>query len=165
MKIIDKIFKKEDNNITSTGRFKLDCHRKDGTLKWSTGWINNGTTNLGKAEFAKLGGNTGSPVAFTYLAVGTSSTAFAATQTTLQAEIVDSGLERASATVSTVTTTVTNDTLQLYKQWTATGSKTVEEIGYFNAASSGVMGGRALTGSKSIVSSETLTATYQVTFS
>lgn len=153
----------KDNNKT-TGRFKLDCHRVDGSLKWSTGWINNGTTNAGMAQLALLAGDaTATP--FTYLAVGTSSTAFSASQTTLVAEITTGGLERASATVSRVTTTQTNDTLQLVKTWTSSATHSVEEIGYFNASSAGTMGGRALTTTKAVASGETLTGTYQVAFS
>ena len=121
--------------------------------------------NAALAVFSGLAGNTGAQTAFTYLAVGTSSTAVSASQTTLGAEITDSGLARAAATVSRVTTTQTNDTLQLAYTWTASGSKTVEEIGYFNASSSGVMGGRALTTTKTLVNGETLAAVYQVKFS
>lgn len=150
--------------MKSAGQFKLDCYKTDGSLKWTTGWIKNSTMNAALAVFSGLAGNTGSQTAFGYLAVGTSSTAVAASQTTLQAEITDSGLARAAATASRVTTTQTNDTLQLVKTWTASGSKTIEEIGYFNAASNGVMGGRALTGTKSVVNGETLTGTYQIKF-
>ena len=152
-----------DSN-TTTGRFKLECFTPDGNLKWSTGWINNGTTNAGMAQFALLAGDAAA-VPFTYLALGTSATAFAASQTTLVAEIVDTGLQRAAATVSRVTTTQTNDTLQLTKTFTATGSKTIEEVGYFNAASSGTMGGRALTTTKTIANGENIAVTYQVKFS
>ena len=136
-----------------------------GVLKEDTGWIENSTMNVAFAVFAGLAGNTGSQTAFGYLAVGTSNTAVSASQTTLVAEISTSGLARAAATVSRVTTTQTNDTLQLLKTWTASGSVTVEEIGYFNASSSGVMGGRALTSTKSLVNGETLTGTYQIKFS
>lgn len=152
------------DSTKTAGRFKLDCHKPDGSLKWSTGWINNSTMNAALAVFSGLAGNTGSQTAFGWLAVGTSSTAVAASQTTLQAEITTNGLARAAATVSRTTTTQTNDTLQLVKTWTASGSHTVEEVGYFNASSAGVMGGRALTSTKSIVSGETLTATYQIKF-
>jgi len=145
------------------GKVKLDCHNSDGSLKWTTGWINNGICNEGKAQIALLAGD-GTATAFTYLAVGTSSTAFAASQTALQGEISTNGLSRASATVSRVTTTVTNDTLQLTKTWSVSGSSTVEEIGIFNAASNGTMLGRALTGTKAVVNGETLAATYQVKF-
>lgn len=146
------------------GQIRLVCHDKDGNLKWDTGFISNTITNAGKAELANLAGNVSSPVAFTYLAVGTSSTSPAASQTALGGEITDSGLERAAATVSRVTTTTTNDSLQLVKTWTATGAKTVEEAGIFNASSSGTMLGRALTTSKSILTSDTLTLTYKVIF-
>ncbi len=146
------------------GRIRLECFDSKGVSKWDTGWIDNGTPNVAFAVFSGLAGNTGSQAAFTYLAVGTSSTAFAASQTALQAEITDSGLERAAATVSRVTTTQTNDTLQLTKTWTATGSKTVEEIGVFNASSAGVMGGRALTTTKTLTSTDVLVGTYQIKF-
>ena len=152
------------DNSQIKGRFRLQIHGVDGKLRDDTGWIDNATMNAGLAVFSGLAGATGSQTAFTYLALGTSSTAVAASQTTLQAEITDTGLQRAAATVSRVTTTQTNDTLQLAKTFTATGSKTVEEVGYFNAASSGVMGGRALTGTKSLVNGETLTVTYQIKF-
>lgn len=126
--------------------------------------IENLTMNAALAVFSGLIGNTGSQTAFTYLALGTSSTAVAASQTTLGAEITDSGLARAAATVSRVTTNQTNDTLQLTYTWTASGSKTIEEIGYFNAASSGVMGGRALTTTKTMVNGEQMIATYKIIF-
>lgn len=127
-------------------------------------WVtNNLITSAGKAQIALLAGDA-SAIPFTYLAVGTSSTAPAVGNTTLGAEIVDSGFERAAATVSRVTTTVTNDTLQLLKAWTATGSKTIEEIGIFNAASSGTMLGRSLTTTRAFTTGETYTATYKVIF-
>lgn len=96
-------------------------------------------TNAGFAEVAGLVGNTGSPTAFTYLALGTGSTAAAPAQTTLVAEITDTGLARHVATVSRVTTTVANDTLQLLYEWTATGVKILREIGAFNAGAAGDM--------------------------
>lgn len=151
------------DGIGTRGRFKLDCFLADGTMKWSTGWILNGTTTAGMAQLALLAGDAAA-VPFTFLGLGTSSTSFASSQTTLVAEIVDSGLERAAATVSRVTTTNTDDTLQLTKTFTATGSKTIEEIGYFNAISAGTMGGRALTTTKTIANGETIVATYQIKF-
>lgn len=151
------------DSINLAGTIKLDCYKADGSLKWTTGWLKNGITNAGFAQLALLAGDA-SATPFTYLAVGTSSTAFAASQTALQAETVTNGLERAAATVSRVTTTQTNDTLQLVKTWTATGSVTVEEIGMFNASSAGTMLNRALTGSKAVVNGETLAATYKVKF-
>lgn len=145
------------------GKIKLDIYSADGTLKDTTGWVNNIITNAGKAQLALLAGDaTATP--FTYLAVGTSATAVAATDTTLTAEITDSGLERAVGTVSRVTTTVTNDTLQVTKTWSVTGTKTVEEVGLFNASSAGTMLGHALTTSKAVANTDTLVGTYQVKF-
>lgn len=146
-----------------TGQFKLQCHREDGSLKWDTGFISNLITSAGKAQIALLAGDA-SATPFTFLAVGTSNTAPAIGQTALIGEISTNGMARAAATVSRVTTTVTNDTLQLVKAWSVSGSSTVEEIGIFNASSSGTMLGRALTGSKAVVNGETLTGTYQVIF-
>ena len=147
------------------GRVRLVHYDKDGNVKSDSGWLKNTITNAGKAEIANLAGNVSTPTAFTYLEVGTSNTAESASHTALQAAITDTGLARAAATVSRVTTNVANDTLQLAKTWTATGSKTVEEIGIFNAASAGTMLGRKLTTSKALTNGETLTATYQIIFS
>ena len=98
-----------------------------------------GITASGKAEVAGLMGNTGSPTAFTYLANGSGSTAFVKTQTALVTENTANGSARAAATVSRTTTTDTNDTLSLVKQWTATGAVTIKEAGVFNASSAGDM--------------------------
>lgn len=142
---------------------RLECRDAKGNLKWKIK-RHNLITSAGKAALAGLTGNTGTITAFTYLAVGTSNTAPAIGQTTLGAEITTLGLGRMAATVSRVTTTVTNDTLQLVATWSVSGSTTVEEIGIFNAASVGIMLGRALTSSKQVVSGDTLTGTYQIIF-
>jgi hypothetical protein len=146
--------------LTGTYHFKIrDVH---GNVRDS--WtVNNSVVTAGKAQLALLCGDpTATP--FTYLAVGTSNTAVSAGQTALQAEITDTGLARAAGTVSRTTTTVTNDTYHITYTWTASGSKTVEEVGVFNAASSGVMLGRALTGSKSLSNGETLEGIYTLAF-
>ena len=67
--------------------------------------------------------------------------------------------------MNTITTTVTNDTLQIVKEWTASGSKTIQEIGVFNASSTGTMLSRALTGAKVMENGEKITATYTLKFS
>lgn len=150
------------DSIKLKGTYKLEIVDVNGNIRDS--WIvNNSIVTAGKAQIALLVGDA-SATPFTYLAVGTSSTAVSAGQTALVAEITDSGLERASGTVSRTTTTVTNDTYQITKTWTASGTKTVEEIGVFNASSSGTMLGRALTGSKALSSGEQLIATYTVAF-
>ena len=157
-----KIFGGKKSKFKLIGRVRVVHKDKDGNTLSDTGWLYNTITNAGKAEAANLLGNVSTPTAFTYLALGTSNTAESASHTALQAEITDTGLARAAATVSRVTTNQTNDTLQLAKTWTATGAKTVEEIGVFNAASAGTMLGRKLTTSKALANGETLAATYQI---
>lgn len=98
-----------------------------------------GLLNTGLAELANLAGNVSSPTGFTYMAVGTDNTAFDATHTALQAEITDSGFERAVATRTRVTTSVSSDTTQWLKEWTATAAKTIQEIGVLNAAAAGTL--------------------------
>ena len=139
--------------------FKLT--HKDGSVEEWT--VNNLITSAGKAQLALLAGDA-SATPFTYLAVGTSTTAASVGQTALVAEISTNGLSRAAATVSRVTTTVTNDTLQLVYTWSVSGTSTVEEVGIFNASSSGTMLGRALTTSKAVVNGDSLSITYKVIF-
>lgn len=144
------------------GFYRLEHRKADGTLV-SDETVENIFTNAGKAQMALLcGDSTATP--FTYIAVGTSSTAVAATDTTLTAEIVDSGFARASGTVTRITTTVTNDTYQISKAFTATGAKTIEEVGVFNASSSGTMLSHALTTTKTMATSDILTVTYSLKF-
>jgi hypothetical protein len=144
------------------GTFTFEHRDKDGNLKdaWE---VKNLVTNAGFAQLALLAGDAAA-VPFTYLAVGTSSTAPLVSNTTLGAEISTGGLARAAGTVSRVTTTVANDTYRISYAWTASASHTVEEVGVFNAASSGTMLARALTTSKVVADGETLTGIYSLAF-
>lgn len=151
------------DNTKVTGTYKIEVRDSLGNLQMSKE-VKNLVVNAGLAQLALLAGDA-SATPFTYLAVGTSTTATAGSQTALQAEITDTGLARAAATVSRVTTTVTNDTLQFVYTWTASGTKTVEEVGVFNAASSGTMLSRALTGSTPLVNGSQLSITYKLKFS
>lgn len=96
-------------------------------------------TNAGFALVADRVGAVAAGAAVTYLALGTDATAADPTDTALKAEITDTGLERAAATVTRVQTTVANDTLQLLHEWTATGIKILREIGALNAAGNGTL--------------------------
>jgi hypothetical protein len=152
------------NKIKIVGKVRLQVFDKDGNIKSDTGFKKNIITNAGKAQIALLAGDA-TAIPFTYLAVGTSSTAVAVTDTTLGAEITDTGLARASATVSRTTTSVTNDTLQLTYTWTASGAKTIQEVGIFNASSSGTMLGHKLTGATTVANLDLVAMTYTVQFS
>jgi len=103
-----------------------------------SGWSKNGITNAGFAEVAGLlladvGGS-----AFDYVAIGTGTTAFSASDTALETEI-----KRKAGTGSRVTTTVTNDTAQLQATFSSsdglTGSSAVTESGVLNASSDGTL--------------------------
>lgn len=150
------------NSINVKGRFKIELKDANGAVIKDYGWIDNLITSVGKAGMAGLIGNTGSIAAFTYLALGTSSTAPAISDTTLGSEISSNGLSRSAATISRVTTAYSNDTLQLAFTWSVTGSSTIQEIGIFNAASVGIMLSHALTGSIAVSSGNQLSIVYQV---
>lgn len=144
------------------GSVRLQVLDSNGQVLQDTGFSDNLVTNVGKAAIAGLIGNTGAVTAFSYLALGTSNTAANVTDTTLGAEIVDSGLARASATVSRATTSVTNDTLTLTYTWTASGTKTIQEIGVLNASSSGVLLARKIPTALSVISGNKVVATYNI---
>ncbi len=146
------------------GLVTLEVTDKQGKLKEKKE-IENTICNLGLKAIVGLAGNIDTQVAFTYLAAGIGTTAAAATDTALESEIVDSGLARASVTPTSEQTTATDDTLQLVKAWSVTGTKAVTEIGILNAASSGVLLGHQVFSALNVVSGDTLTVTYQVVFS
>jgi len=120
--------------------------------------------NAGLALAADRVGAVTAAAAATYLALGTGSTAVAATQTTLVAETTTDGLARASATVTAVQTTVAGDTLQLYKDWTATGIVLLREIGAFNANAAGSMLARKVYDAITTANTDHIIMTYKFPF-
>ncbi len=154
----------EKDKIGIRGQVRLQCYRKDGSLKWDTGFMKNTITNASLAIISALTGGVGTEAVFDWIAVGTSSAAESPTHTALTAEITDTGLERAQETPTRETTNQTNDTLQISHTWSATGTKIVEEVGVFNAASAGDMFGRKLTTTKTVNNGEQLIGTYQYIF-
>lgn len=146
-----------------TGTYHFEVRDAEGSLKDS--WdVRNVVTSAGKAQLALLAGDAAA-VPFTYIAVGTSSSTPSSADIALGAEITDSGLQRAAGTVSRTTTSVTNDTYQITKTFSVTGTKTVEEAGVFNAASGPTMLSHALTTTKSLVSGDQFVVTYRLQFS
>jgi hypothetical protein len=123
--------------------------------------LSNLIPTAGKAGVASRINGDGSEAAFTYLAVGIGTDAAAAGDTALGSEIVDSGLERAAATCSRVQTDVANDTAQLVKSWSVTGTKAVTECGALNAAADGTLLGRQVFSAINVVSGDTLQITYK----
>lgn len=122
--------------------------------------ISNLVTDAGKAGMASRLNGSGSEAAFTYIAVGTGTTAAASGDTALQTEITDSGLARVSATASRVTVDVTNDGARLTTTFTVSGTKAVTESGVLNASSSGVLLARQVFSAINVVSGDTLAITW-----
>lgn len=122
-------------------------------------------TNLGFALVADRVGAITAAAAVTYLALGTGSTGEVPANTTLVAEVTDTGLARHAATVSAVTTTLTGDTLQLEYEWTATGVKILREIGAFNDASNGTMLARKTFDAITTANTDHVKMTYKFPFS
>lgn len=130
---------------------------------WSTEKkVRNLVTTVGKALIAGRINGSGAPAAATYIAVGTGTTAAAAGDTTLQTETATSGLSRAAATVSLVTTSTTNDTAQLTNTFTVTGTVAVTESGVLNAASVGTLLCHQVFTAINVVSGDSLAVTWKV---
>ena len=124
--------------------------------------VANLVTDAGKAGAASRINGAGSEAAFTYIAVGTDNTAADAADTTLGAEIVDSGLERANGSVSRVTVDVTNDGARVTNTFSVTGTKAIVEAGLLNAASSGVLLARQVFSAVNVVSGDSLQVTWTI---
>jgi len=161
---MEKVMKNQTTDkqrIYGIGKWEV----KDETGKViQAGTCKNQIKTIGKQEVAKLVGYGLSGTIFRYLALGTSNTANDPAQTTLVAEITDTGLERAAATITNPTTTTTGDTARFVKLWTATGAKTIEEVGIFNNTSGGTLLGRLLTGTITLANGNTFQFTYDIVF-
>lgn len=124
--------------------------------------VSNLITNAGRALISGMINGSGAPAAATYVAVGTGVTAANAADTTLQTETAASGLSRAAGTVSLVTTTITNDTAQVLKLFTVTGTVAVTEAGLLNASSSGTLLCRQVFSAINVINGDTLQITWKV---
>lgn len=124
--------------------------------------IANLITNAGFALVAGRINGSGSPAAATYIGVGTGTTAAAVTDTALVTELAVSGLSRAAASVSLVTTTVANDTAQMVVTYTVTGTAAVTESGVLNAASAGSLLCRQVFSAINVVSGDSLQVTWKI---
>jgi len=124
--------------------------------------ISNLVTNAGAAGIASRINGADSEAAFTYIAIGIGTTAANATDTTLESEITTNGGQRATATLSRVTTDVTNDTAQLLHIFTFTGSFAITESGVLNASSAGVLAARNVFSAINVTSGDSVQITWQL---
>lgn len=93
-------------------------------------------TNGGRAQAAGYLSNTVTQLATYFGNVGTGAGTAAVTDTTL---FTETGSARISITPTRITTAVTNDTAQYVFTYTATGSITVTNAGYFTASTAGTL--------------------------
>lgn len=124
--------------------------------------VSNLLTSAGKAGLASRINGNGAEAVFTYVAVGTGTVAAAIGDTTLGTESAASGLSRAAGTASRITTTVTNDTAQVLKAFTVTGTVAVTEAGLLNAASVGTLLARQVFAAINVVNGDSLTMTWRI---
>jgi hypothetical protein len=121
-----------------------------------------GITTAGKNAIARMIGGTVAVADFDYLALGTSADAFTIAQTALVAEITTDGMARAQDASPTAATAV----LSIDYEWTATGSKTLNEVGLFNHNTTGTMLGRTVLDAPiEMVTDSTYKHTYTITVS
>ncbi len=118
--------------------------------------------NAGLAGVASRINGDGSEAVFTYVAIGIGTTAAAAGDTALQSEITTGGGSRAAATVSRITTTVTNDTAKWVITYSFTASFAVTESGILNAASAGTMLARKVFGAINVANTDSLQISWTV---
>ena len=119
-------------------------------------------TNTGRAGIASRIGGSGGEAAFTYIAIGTGTTAAAAGDTTLETELTTGGGARAAATVSRTTTDTTNDTARAVLTFTFSSSFAVTEAGLLNAASAGTLLNRNVFSAVNVVSGDSLQVTVDI---
>jgi hypothetical protein len=132
------------------------------TGMWNTHrTISNLVTDAGRAGVASRINGSGAEAAFTYIAMGTGTTAANVADTQLQTELATSGLSRANATASRVTTDTTNDTAQLVNTFSVSGTVAVTESGVLNAASVGTLLARQVFSAINVVNTDSLQITWK----
>ena len=128
-----------------------------------------GIANAGRAVIsARLYGT--ASAAYGAIGLGTGTTAFAATDTTLETEKKTDGtgasgvhaIASGSVTASSVTTTVTNDTAQFVGTATFTASLAVTESGLFNADTNGTLLARQTFSAINVVSGDSIQFTWKI---
>jgi len=125
--------------------------------------ISNLITTVGVSGIAARINGSGSPAAYTYIALGTGTDAAADADTQLVAEITTSGGARASASVSLVTTDTAGDTAQLQNtfNFTTGGTFAITESGVLNAASTGTLLARQVFSAINVASGDSLQVTWK----
>ncbi len=165
MNIIQRIFNKnKKGNVHFGGVFEIEVFDKNGKRKYHSIFPNI-LTNVGIAAVASRISGDGAEAVFNYLAVGTGTTAAAATDTALVTEVTTGGLARTTAVVPRSTTTIADDTAEYSVIFTSTTfAGTIAELGIFNAATAGTLLARGLASpAVALIAGDTLVGKYSVT--
>lgn len=123
--------------------------------------ISNLVTNAGFAGVASRINGAGSEAAFDRIAIGTGTTAAAATDTALETEITTGGGVRSIATTSRTTTDVANDTAQNVVTFNFSDSFAITESGVFNADTAGTMLARQVFSPINVANGDSLQITWK----
>lgn len=99
---------------------------------------------------------------FDYIAIGIGTTAPAVGNTTLESEITTNGGQRAAATCTRTTITITNDTAQLVVTFNFTGTFAVTEAGVLDSAAVGTLACRQTFAALNVVNGDSLQLTFKI---
>lgn len=144
-------------DLLRKGKVKVE-HRRNGELLAVVDKPNLVVT-AGKHEAAGLLGGLAGYNPFTYIAVGTGTTAPAVGDTALETEIIDGGLARAQD----ASPEVSENVLTVSVTFNVTASYAVTEAGLFNDASGGDMFARVTFAALNVQNGDTLTFTWEIT--
>lgn len=145
----------EEENIKLVGKVEL-VHQPYGNVYK----IPNTVVTQGKAIMAGLLAADVGGTGIDYLGIGVGSSTIAAGNTSLGSQIV-----RNPTTGTRTTTTTTQDTAQFIGSFGISGTWVVNEAGLFNAASAGSLFSRTTFAGISVVSGDSINATWTVQFS
>jgi len=125
--------------------------------------ISNLITTVGVSGIAARINGSGSPAAYTYIALGLGTTAAADADTRLESEITTSGGARASASVTLQTTDTAGDTAQLQNTFNFTdgGTFAICESGVLNAADAGTLLAHQVFSAINVASGDSLQVTWK----
>lgn len=115
-------------------------------------------TTVGRAQAAGYLSNTVTQIATYYGNVGTAAGTAAVGDTTLFTEV---GSARVAITPTRVTVSTTNDTAQYVFTYTASGSVSVTNAGYFTASSGGVLMQKSDHASIPLLAADSIQYTFQ----
>ena len=149
------------DGIGLSGQFTLIAQHSDGEV-FAVRDILNTITNSGMDEVAQLLCGEGG-TAFDYVGLGSDSTAAAATDTELAAEIDYTSTGAAARVQDASPETATDKIATIAAAFTFTDAYELKEVGLFNAETTGDMLARQVFAAINVANGDSLTATWNIT--